>query len=374
MAFLPDSENIMRLFLIGGLDPITYSHVLSVEVYDEAAGAWNFYRDLPYLENIFFPASPDTGCMGVLDGKVFTVGAEVVSLDWSTWEVETHGGLEESALNQLCIVFKADNEDNGLFFLSGDWFSLTSGSWRSFPVPFSSFNLANFDNKPTILGLAHRNGTCSEGGCNGNTLYGDSSVLQHDLESNTWTEVGRMVQDRLAFTRALQVPGAVCTKILLNPDFSLKSEGEPVGGVKDEAVAERGVENESKLVVDPEPELEKAAEADHEQSSGAKTDTEKGVELDQKAESESITIKIKETTKRTTRVSTTTRRTTTPPPTTTAPPPITTTKTTATNETKTRTLEISPQLQPKSSAPNLSPEFMEANLFLTVVIIKKYIS
>ena len=50
----------------------------------------------------------------------------------------------------------------GLFFMSGDWFDTTERKWErgSFPRPQLAFNLAVVDGRPTILGLAHQNGTC----------------------------------------------------------------------------------------------------------------------------------------------------------------------------------------------------------------------
>ena len=74
---MPDSNNKIRLFMIGGLDPITYSHVLAVEYYDDAEDAWKLHRDLPDLEDLRFPFSPDSGCITVVDGKVYTVGEEL---------------------------------------------------------------------------------------------------------------------------------------------------------------------------------------------------------------------------------------------------------------------------------------------------------
>ena len=56
----------------------------------------------------------------------------------------------------------------------------------------SAFNLISLGGRPTLLGTARQNGTCSpETGCDGNTLYGDNRVLSADLDNMDmdWTQV-----------------------------------------------------------------------------------------------------------------------------------------------------------------------------------------
>ena len=55
----------------------------------------------------------------------------------------------------------------------------------------SAFNLVGFNNKPTLLGSAYQNGTCSDTSCDGNTIYGDNLLLGlKDLHNDfEWVEV-----------------------------------------------------------------------------------------------------------------------------------------------------------------------------------------
>ena len=45
-----------------------------------------------------------------------------------------------------------------------------------------------YQDSPTVLGTARQNGTCDGNGCTGNTMFGDTEVVQlgQDL---AWTEV-----------------------------------------------------------------------------------------------------------------------------------------------------------------------------------------
>ena len=45
----------------------------------------------------------------------------------------------------------------------------------------SAFNLVGYRGQPTLLGVTFQNGTCTEAGCDGNTMYGDNQVLSLDM-------------------------------------------------------------------------------------------------------------------------------------------------------------------------------------------------
>ena len=156
LAFLPAENGDTQLFLIGGLDPITYTHVLAVEVYDKDIGAWKEYRDLPYSDSVLFPASPDSGCMAIHDGKVFTLGDDVSAFDWQTWELTWIGGTEGRGADKKCSLIKNENGEYGFFFLSADWFSLETLSWSKYSTPSSAFNIASFNAVSDSLKIWHQ--------------------------------------------------------------------------------------------------------------------------------------------------------------------------------------------------------------------------
>ena len=57
----------------------------------------------------------------------------------------------------------------------------------------SAFNLIGFRGQPTLLGVTFQNGTCSESGCDGNTMYGDTQILSFDMlkpkQDQAWLQV-----------------------------------------------------------------------------------------------------------------------------------------------------------------------------------------
>ena len=88
MAWLPDEQNMTKLFHIGGLDPKTYEAVIPIEMFDEENGSWDIFRDIPSDQDHQFPESPDHGCLAVDDNFVYSVGlTNIVSLNWNTWEI-----------------------------------------------------------------------------------------------------------------------------------------------------------------------------------------------------------------------------------------------------------------------------------------------
>ena len=55
----------------------------------------------------------------------------------------------------------------------------------------SAFNLISINDKPTLLGSAHQNGSCTESTCDGNAIFGDDLLLKlNDLHNDyQWVEV-----------------------------------------------------------------------------------------------------------------------------------------------------------------------------------------
>ena len=70
-------------------------------------------------------------------------------------------------------------------------FSLQSGQGKNVISRTSAFNLISLGVRPALLGTARQNGTCSPGGgCDGNTLYGDTQVLTANMDNmDNWTQV-----------------------------------------------------------------------------------------------------------------------------------------------------------------------------------------
>ena len=88
MAWLPDEQNVTKLFHIGGLDPKTYEAVIPIEMFDEENGSWDIFRDIPSEQDHKFPESPDHGCLALDENFVYSVGlTNIVSLNWNTWEI-----------------------------------------------------------------------------------------------------------------------------------------------------------------------------------------------------------------------------------------------------------------------------------------------
>ena len=44
-------------------------------------------------------------------------------------------------------------------------------------ITLSSFLISNYLGLPVLVGSANQNGTCSESGCDGNTMFGDNKIL-----------------------------------------------------------------------------------------------------------------------------------------------------------------------------------------------------
>ena len=87
MSWLPDSQNLTRLFLIGGLNSLTNKPIKAIEMYNENNNTWEVYRQLPNYD-FKFPESPDYGCLAIFENVIYSVGlSEIVAFDWSTWQI-----------------------------------------------------------------------------------------------------------------------------------------------------------------------------------------------------------------------------------------------------------------------------------------------
>ena len=200
----------MKLFIFGGLDPSTSRPVLETETFDEEDGIWTIHKSLPEIEDHVYQNGADTGCLTTIEGKIYSVGKDIISIDWRTLKVNIITKLKASAEGEGCVFLKLENFDYGFFFLSGDWFSLKSLSWARFSKPGPAFNIVMFENKPTIVGMVHMDQECKATKCNGKTLHGDQKVLHLDVDHNKWKFIGTVEQPRLGYTSAVEVPKFVC--------------------------------------------------------------------------------------------------------------------------------------------------------------------
>ena len=199
-----------KLFIFGGLDPSTSRPVLETETFDEEEGIWTIHKSLPEIEGHVYQNGADAGCLLTMEGKIYSVGKDIISIDWRTLKVNIITKLKASAEGEGCVFLKLENFDYGFFFLSGDWFSLKSLSWTTFSKPGPAFNIVMFENKPTILGAANMDQGCKATKCKGKSLIGDKKVLQLDVDQNKWNTVGTMEQARLGYSSAVEVPSYVC--------------------------------------------------------------------------------------------------------------------------------------------------------------------
>ena len=220
LAFLQDSSNATSLFMIGGLNPLTFQHVPTIEVYEKATDTWMPYKELSESDSLMFPSGVDSGCVALQNGQIVTIGQKLAYLDLFTWEVSPLSlpGWQKIQDGEVCSYQQLQGGDSGLLFSSGKWFSLITNTWTELPTPESSFIPTSIRGKPTLLGTAKQNGTCGDNGCDGNTLYGDDSVFQIDSEEKKWKKVAVMMEERLAYASTVKVPGALCQKLALKPE------------------------------------------------------------------------------------------------------------------------------------------------------------
>ena len=109
-----------KLFILGGLDPSKSKPVLETETFDEEEGIWTIHKSLPEIEDHVFQNGADSGCLATMEGKIYSVGKDIISIDWRTLKVNIITKLKASAQGEGCVFLKLDNFDYGFFFLSGD--------------------------------------------------------------------------------------------------------------------------------------------------------------------------------------------------------------------------------------------------------------
>ena len=72
---------------------------------------------------------------------------------------------------------------------TGKFYSVKEGSWKNYPpVPLNTFSLKTLNQKVLALGSATRNGTCNNGICDGNTLFGNEEVMEFNWSTNSWNK------------------------------------------------------------------------------------------------------------------------------------------------------------------------------------------
>ena len=134
-----------------------------------------------------------------MGGTVYSVGEEIIALDWVSLSLSVLARTRASALAEGCVSLTLPGNDTGFFFLSGDFYSLDTHTWTRFARPEPAFNMFSLDNVPVILGIATLDPTSgcddddddSEGaGCHPTRmLTGDNRVVQFNLQSNSWTNI-----------------------------------------------------------------------------------------------------------------------------------------------------------------------------------------
>ena len=85
--------------------------MLETETFDEDEGIWTIHKSLPVFENHVFLNGADTRCLVSLDGVVYSVGDDIISVDWGTLKVNIITKLEVSAYGEGCVFLLLDNED-----------------------------------------------------------------------------------------------------------------------------------------------------------------------------------------------------------------------------------------------------------------------
>ena len=152
-------------------------------------------------KNIFINRA-DSGCISSRGGTVYSVGEEVIALDWTHLSLTVVTKLPHSAKAEGCTAISLDSDNFGFFFLSGDFYSITHSRWTEFKKPEPAFNIFSINNQPVILGFASIQSNCEESeGCLAvrRTLYADKRVVQHNLETDTWQQIGYLGGHRSAF-------------------------------------------------------------------------------------------------------------------------------------------------------------------------------
>ena len=100
LASLNDKNKQERVFMIGGLDLQSSIYVPEVEVLDSETKKWKFYRNLPV--EVLNQHTPDAGCIGAIRNSIIFVGSSIISLNWSTWRVQTLSTVPAKSVNTKC--------------------------------------------------------------------------------------------------------------------------------------------------------------------------------------------------------------------------------------------------------------------------------
>ena len=166
-------------------------------MYDEETTTWIVHKQIPATadKNVFINRA-DSGCISSRAGTVYSVGEEIIALDWLSLTMSVVTKLRKSAVAEGCVAISLSLQDDnfGFFFLSGDFYSITHSSWSSFTKPEPAFNIFSLNNQPVILGFASLQSDCNgeSEDCSGGSrmLYGDNRVVQHNLETDTWDQIG----------------------------------------------------------------------------------------------------------------------------------------------------------------------------------------
>lgn len=169
-------------------------------MYDEETTTWIVHKQIPATadKNVFINRA-DSGCISSRAGTVYSVGEEIIALDWLSLTMSVVTKLRKSAVAEGCVAISLEDDNFGFFFLSGDFYSLDTHTWTRFARPEPAFNMFSLDNVPVILGIATLDPTSgcddddddSEGaGCHPTRmLTGDNRVVQFNLQSNSWTNI-----------------------------------------------------------------------------------------------------------------------------------------------------------------------------------------
>ena len=86
LLYMENETQNISLYQFGGLNPMTYEPILTVEVYDHQKDSWDLFKDIP--KTLSFPESPDYGCIASRGKEIYSVEqSRIVRLDWDTWQV-----------------------------------------------------------------------------------------------------------------------------------------------------------------------------------------------------------------------------------------------------------------------------------------------
>ena len=91
----------------------------------------------------------------------------------------------------------------------GEYYSLTKSSWSQYPAsPVFTVAIATLNSRVAIIGQAKQNGTCQNQICSGNTIFGDNTIMEFDLEKRLWKERHNMLYPKLAYFSSIEIPNS----------------------------------------------------------------------------------------------------------------------------------------------------------------------